>query len=43
MITSHVFIVDVTTFKHHLEYKFVGTGAANRKTSAKKISGGYWP
>lgn len=25
-MTSHVFVVDVTTFKYHLEYQFVGTG-----------------
>lgn len=25
-MTSHVFIVDTTTFKYHLEYQFVGTG-----------------
>ena len=25
-MTTHVFIVDATTFKYHLEYKFVGTG-----------------
>ncbi len=27
MSTTHVFIVDSTTFKYHLEYLFVGTGA----------------
>lgn len=27
MATTHVFIVDVNTFKYHLEYSFVGTGA----------------
>lgn len=27
MSTTHVFIVDSTTFKYHLEYMFVGTGA----------------
>lgn len=26
-MTTHVFIVDETTFKYHLEYMFVGTGA----------------
>lgn len=25
-MTTHVFIVDATTFKYHLEYQFVGTG-----------------
>ena len=25
-MTTHVFIVDVNTFKYHLEYQFVGTG-----------------
>ncbi len=29
MATTHVFIVDVTTFKLHLEYMFAGTGAGN--------------
>ncbi len=29
MATTHVFIVDVTTFKYHLEYMFTGTGAKN--------------
>ncbi len=27
MTTTHVFIVDTTTFKYHLEYLFAGTGA----------------
>lgn len=27
MTTTHVFIVDTNTFKHHLEYLFAGTGA----------------
>lgn len=27
MSTTHVFIVDTTTFKYHLEYMFAGTGA----------------
>ncbi|MBU2511991.1 DUF91 domain-containing protein [bacterium] len=27
MATTHIFIVDTTTFKYHLEYLFVGTGA----------------
>ncbi len=27
MATTHVFIVDKTTFKYHLEYLFAGTGA----------------
>lgn len=29
-MTTHVFIVDDTTFKAHLEYMFVGTGAQDR-------------
>lgn len=28
-MTTHVFIVDDNTFKYHLEYMFVGTGAKN--------------
>jgi predicted RNA-binding protein len=31
MTTTHVFIVDVTTFKCHLEYLFAGTGAKDHK------------
>jgi len=27
--TTHVFIVDINTFKYHLEYQFAGTGAKN--------------
>ena len=30
MATTHVFIVDTTTFKLHLEYLFAGTGAADK-------------
>ena len=30
MTTTHVFIVDTTTFKLHLEYLFAGTGAADK-------------
>ncbi len=26
-MTTHVFIVDINTFKYHLEYLFAGTGA----------------
>ncbi|MCV3450807.1 DUF91 domain-containing protein [Campylobacter lari] len=29
-MTTHVFIVDVNTFKYHLEYQFVGTGNKDR-------------
>lgn len=29
-MTTHVFIVDETTFKYHLEYLFAGTGAGNK-------------
>lgn len=29
---THVFIVDDTTFKYHLEYMFAGTGAGDKKT-----------
>ncbi|AEA33377.1 endonuclease NucS [Hippea maritima] len=31
MATTHVFIVDTTTFKYHLEYMFAGTGAKEHK------------
>ncbi len=31
MVTTHVFIVDSTTFKLHLEYLFAGTGAKDTK------------
>lgn len=30
MATTHVFIVDTTTFKFHLEYLFAGTGARDK-------------
>jgi predicted RNA-binding protein len=30
-MTTHVFIVDLITFKYHLEYMFAGTGAKNEK------------
>ncbi len=30
-MTTHVFIVDLVTFKYHLEYMFAGTGAKNEK------------
>lgn len=30
MATTHVFIVDTITFKYHLEYLFVGTGASEK-------------
>lgn len=30
MVTTHVFIVDTTTFKIHLEYLFAGTGAGDK-------------
>lgn len=29
MATTHVFVVDLNTFKYHLEYLFAGTGAGN--------------
>jgi len=29
-MTTHVFIVDYNTFKYHLEYLFVGTGAGDK-------------
>lgn len=43
-MTTHVFIVDSTTFKLHLEYLFAGTGAKNYKMdfnskSKTKLSG----
>ena len=31
MKTTHVFIVDTTTFKYHLEYQFAGTGAKDAR------------
>ncbi len=31
MATTHVFIVNTTTFKNHLEYQFAGTGAAPKE------------
>ena len=30
-MTTHVFIVDSTTFKLHLEYLFAGTGAQDNQ------------
>jgi len=30
MATTHVFIVDATTFKYHLEYMFAGTGSGDK-------------
>ncbi len=30
---THVFVVDKTTFKYHLEYLFAGTGAKDKKSS----------
>ena len=38
MATTHVFIVDSTTFKYHLEYLFVGTGAKDRKIDFNNTS-----
>lgn len=32
-MTTHVFVVDETTFKYHLEYKFAGTGAKDKQSS----------
>ena len=32
IIMTHVFIVNETTFKYHLEYLFAGTGASNVPT-----------
>jgi len=29
MATTHVFVVDINTFRYHLEYLFAGTGAGN--------------
>lgn len=31
-MNTHVFIVDSTTFKYHLEYKFAGTGSKKNKS-----------
>lgn len=36
METAHVFIVDSTTFKYHLEYQFAGTGAAPPKGTPER-------
>lgn len=30
---THVFVVDINTFKYHLEYKFAGTGAKDKQSS----------
>ena len=30
-MNTHVFVVDSTTFKYHLEYKFAGTGAGDKE------------
>lgn len=30
-MNTHVFVVDSTTFKYHLEYKFAGTGAGDKQ------------
>ena len=38
-MTTHVFIVDATTFKLHLEYLFAGTGAKKRDGANKE---GYY-
>lgn len=31
-MTTHVFVVDVNTFKYHLEYMFAGTGAGEKQS-----------
>lgn len=31
-MTTHVFVVDINTFKYHLEYKFAGTGSKKNKS-----------
>lgn len=31
-MTTHVFVVDIKTFKYHLEYMFAGTGAKKRQS-----------
>ena len=31
-MTTHVFVVDVNTFKYHLEYMFAGTGAGQKQS-----------
>lgn len=36
METTHVFIVDTTTFKYHVEYRFAGTGAAPPKGTPER-------
>lgn len=37
-MTTHVFIVDATTFKYHLEYQFVGTGSKEHKIDFNNLS-----
>ena len=32
-MTTHVFVVDINTFKYHLEYMFAGTGAKDKQSS----------
>jgi predicted RNA-binding protein len=38
MATTHVFIVDTTTFKIHLEYLFAGTGAGDKVVDFNNIN-----
>ena len=32
-MTTHVFVVDINTFKYHLEYMFAGTGAKEKQST----------
>ncbi|MCI7533683.1 MAG: hypothetical protein MSA36_01610 [Treponema porcinum] len=37
-MTTHVFIVDDTTFKYHLEYMFAGTGSGEKEIDFNNTS-----
>ncbi len=39
-MTTHVFVVDVQTFKYHLEYLFAGTGAKDHKVNFNNTGNG---
>ena len=32
-MTTHVFVVDINTFKYHLEFMFAGTGAKEKQST----------
>lgn len=38
MATTHVLIVDTNTFKYHLEYQFIGTGAGDKVVDFNNVS-----